>query len=145
MSIFTNFSKVAGNVEAAVVADFDSWWDGHVKPVLTTDIEPVLKKFLKQFGSQFGAQAVTAALGGVAALSTGTPFAVVTTSLATTLLNDATTDAGADATLDATQVLQTIQSALQVAKIANDVVTPSDQKTVDAIASAGQPAPAPSA
>jgi hypothetical protein len=121
---------------SAAEADFESAWE-KVKGIFIADVEPVLKTFIKQFDSQFGAQAITAALGAVATLTTGNiAFGEVATGLATTLYADAKADAATDASLDATQVLQTIQSALQVAKAVNGVVTPADQTAAAAIASA---------
>ena len=129
MSIFTNLET-----------DFDNFWNTKVKPFISADVEPILKTFIQQFDSVFGQQALTAALGAVATLSTGNvAFGTVATGLATTLFNDAKADAATDATLDATQVLQTVQSALQVAKAANSVVTPTDAATAAAIAT--PPAP----
>ncbi len=130
MSIFTNLET-----------DFDNFWNNHVKPFLTQDVEPILKTFVQQFDSQFGQQAITAALGAVGTLATGAGFGTVATGLATTLIGDAKADAKSDVTLDATQVLQTIQSALQVAKVANGVVTPADQTAAAAITQAPVAAP----
>lgn len=123
MSIFINLES-----------DFETFWANHVKPFLTNDVEPVLKTFVQQFDSVFGAQALTAALGAVASLSTGAAFGATAVGLATTLYTDAKSDASSTAELDATQILQTVQSALQVAKAANNVVTPADQTAVAAIA-----------
>lgn len=126
MSIFTNLET-----------DFEGFWANKVKPFLSADVEPVLKTFIQQFDSAFGQQALTAALGAVATLSTGNvAFGSVATGLATTLFNDAKADAATDASLDATQVLQTVQSALQVAKAANNVVTPADTTAIATIAAA---------
>src|ERR1700722_19826752 len=116
MSIFTNLES-----------DFDNFWDNTVKPFISNDVEPTLKAFVQQFDSAFGAQALTAALGAVASLSSGAAFGTVATGLATTLYTEAKADAASTAELDATQILQTVQSALQVAKAANNVVTPADQ------------------
>lgn len=127
MSIFKNLE-----------GDFESWWNGHFKPFLHEDVEPVLKTFIKQFESAFGQQAITAALGAVGSLATGASFGVVATGLATTLYADAKADAAHDATLDVTTVLQTIQSALQVAKAATGTVTAADTAAAATIA----PAPA---
>ena len=123
MSIFTNLET-----------DFDNFWDNTVKPFLSADVEPTLKAFVQQFDSAFGAQALTAALGAVATLATGGAFATVATGLATTLFADAKADATNTAELDATQILQTVQSALQVAKAAGNVVTPADAAAATAIA-----------
>jgi hypothetical protein len=122
MSIFTSLES-----------DFEGWWTNHVKPFLTNDVEPTLKAFMQQFESVFGQQALTAALGAVATLSGGAAFGTVATGLATTLYADAKADASNTAEVDATQILQTVQSALQVAKAANSVVTPSDQTAAAAI------------
>ena len=113
MSIFTSLET-----------DFDNFWDNHVKPFLTADVEPVLKSFVQQFDSVFGQQALTAALGAVASLALpGASFGAIATGLATTLFSDAKSDASTTAELDATQILQTVQSALQVAKAATNTVT----------------------
>ena len=131
MSIFTNLET-----------DFDNFWDNTVKPFIANDVEPTLKAFVQQFDSAFGAQALTAALGAVASLSTGAGFAGVATGLATTLFSDAKADATSTAEVDATQILQTVQSALQVAKAANNVVTPADTTAAAAIATPPAPAAA---
>lgn len=122
MSIFTNLE-----------ADFESFWANHVKPFLVADVEPTLKAFMQQFESEFGKQAITAALSATASLAGGAAFGTVATGLATTLYADAKADAAENATLDITQILQTVQSALQVAKVANGIVTPSDQAAAAAI------------
>lgn len=122
MSIFKNLET-----------DFQSFWDNTVKPFLSSDVEPVLKTFVQQFDSTFGEQALTAALAAVGTLATGGSFGAIATGLATTLVADAKTDAASDATLDVTTVLQTVQSALQVAKAANNVVTPADTQAAAAI------------
>ena len=119
MSIFTNLEN-----------DFEAFWTNHIRPFLHDDVEPLIKTFVQQFDSQFGQQAITAALGAVGSLATGSPFGVVAAGLATTLFEDAKKDAKENATLDAKQILQTIQSALQVAKVANGITTASDQVTV---------------
>jgi hypothetical protein len=122
MSIFTNLET-----------DFEGFWANHVKPFLTNDVEPILKGFIAQFDSQFGQQAITAALGAVATIPTA-GFAATAVSLATTLYTDAKADAATDATLTATQVLQTVQSALQVAKASSNTVTAADTTAAAAIA-----------
>lgn len=122
MSIFKNLES-----------DFETFWNNHVKPVVQDDIEPVLKSFIQQFDSVFGQQALTSALSAVAALETGSAFGAVATGLATTLFADAKADAANTAELDATTVLQTVQSALQVAKAANGITTPADQTAVASI------------
>lgn len=111
----------------SVEGDFSRLWDNHIKPFFTADVEPTLKLFIGQFQTQFGQQAITAALGSTAALAAGQPFGVIATGLAATLAADATADAETNATLDANTILQTVQSALQVAKVANGVQTPADQ------------------
>lgn len=126
MSIFTNLET-----------DFETFWANHVKPFLVADIEPTLKTFISQFESTFGQQAITAALGATAALTGGAAFGTVAAGLAATLAADATADAKTGAILDANTLLQTVQSALQVAKIANGVITPADQ-----VAAAALPVPA---
>ena len=128
MSIFTNLES-----------DFESWWTNHVKPVLTNDVEPVLKSFIQQFDSQFGQQAINPRHSGSCrcwptrqqAWASPPPRQQLATF---TLYTQAKADAASDATLDATQILQTVQSALQVAKAANNVVTPADQTAAAAIA-----------
>lgn len=122
MSIFTNLE-----------ADFEAFWAAHVKPFLTDEVEPILKTFVQQFDSKFGAQAITAALGAVAALADGEAFGTIATGLAATLFADAKNDASNTAELDATQLLQVVQSALQVAKAATNVVTPADQTAAASI------------
>lgn len=122
MSIFTALEK-----------DFEDFWNNHVKPFVHNDVEPALKKFVQQFDSKFGMQAITAALSAVAALETGSAFGATATSLATTLYKEATTDAASIGELDATEILQTVQAALQVAKTANNVITPADQTAAAAI------------
>lgn len=134
MSIFTNLE-----------ADFDNFWNNNVKPFITNDVEPVLKTFIQQFDSQFGQQAITAALGAVGTLATGANFGTVAAGLATTLYTDAKTDATSDATLTATQVLQTIQSALQVAKASTNTVTPADQAAAAALTAPAAPIATPTA
>jgi hypothetical protein len=133
MTIFTNLET-----------DFEGFWVNKVKPFLSADVEPVLKTFIQQFDSTFGQQALTAALAAIPALATGN-FGLIATGLATTLFNDAKTDAATDATLDATQVLQTIQSALQVAKAANNVVTPADTANAATVATPVTPLASPTA
>ena len=125
MSIFTNLE-----------ADFENFWATKIKPFLSKDVEPVLKTFIQQFDSKFGAQALAAALGAVATIETGGGFGVVATGLATTLFADAKADAASGAELTAAQVLQTVQSALQVAKAASGVTTTADQTAATAIAAA---------
>lgn len=115
MSIFKNLET-----------DFENFWNEKVKPVLTDDVEPVLKNFVKQFDSVFGAQAITAALAAVAEIPT-VGFGPTAINLATTLYVDAKKDAADTAELDSATILQTVQSALQVVKAANNVVTPADQ------------------
>lgn len=123
MSIFTN-----------IETDFENFWNNTVKPFLKADIEPTIKTFVKQFDSKFGAQAIEAALGAVSSLAIpGASFGTIAAGLATTLYADAKTDAANTAELDVTQILQTVQSALQVAKATSNVVTPADTATAASI------------
>ena len=128
MSIFTS-----------IEGDFDRFWANHMKPFLHDDVEPILKAFIRQFDSQFGKQAITAALEAVPEVAT-VGFAPTAVSLATTLYKDAVADAQTDAALTATQVLQTIQSALQVAKAVNGIVTPADQTAAASLTQPSAPA-----
>ncbi len=133
MSIFTN-----------IEGDFESYWEVHGKPFLDEEVEPELKKFISGFTTTFGKQALTAALGAVASLAVpGASFGGIATGLATTLLGDATADAKTGAIMDATQLLQTVQSALQVAKVANNITTPADAMAASKLAITGEPAPSP--
>lgn len=134
MSIFTNLES-----------DFEGFWANHVSPFLSADVEPALKSFIQTFDSQFGQQAITDALGAVASLATGAGFATVATGLATTLYTQAKADAGSDATITATGILQTVQSALQVAIVANNIVTPANVATALAIAAGPAPTATPTA
>lgn len=131
MSIFTRLET-----------DFENFWANHVKPFVSADVEPVLKTFIQQFDSVFGQQALTAALAAVGSLATGAAFGPVAVGLATTLYADAKADATNTAELDATQILQTVQSALQVAKAANGVVTASDTTAATTIAAPNSPSTA---
>jgi hypothetical protein len=123
MSIFTS-----------IEGDFERFWANHVQPFVSSDVEPALKSFISQFDSVFGQQALTAALGAVATLATGANFGTTAVGLATTLYKDAESDATTTAESQATQILQTVQSALQVAKAANNVITPADTTAVATIA-----------
>lgn len=134
MSIFTNLEQ-----------DFETFWANHVKPFLTSEVEPVLKSFVQQFDTIFGQQAITAALSAVASLGEGAGFGAVATDLATTLYNDAKTDAAKTAELDATQILLTVQSALQVAKSASNIITPADQTAAASISAAPAASSSPAA
>ena len=136
MSIFTT-------IEGDVETDFEAFW-ANVQGFFSADVAPAVKSFLQVFSTTFGQQALTAALATVGSLATGTTFTTAATGLATTLLGDAKTDAASEAELSATQMLQTIQSALQVAKVANNVVTPSDQQTAASLPIAAT-APTPAA
>lgn len=131
MSIFTNLET-----------DFDDFWNNTVKPFLHKDVEPVLKSFVQQFDSKFGQQAIAAALGAVESLAMpGAAFGSIATGLATTLFNDAKTDAETTAELNATQILQIVQSALQVAKMTNNIITPADAAAATSIETAPTPVP----
>jgi hypothetical protein len=123
MSIFANLET-----------DFENFWTNHMKPFLNDGVEPILKTFMQQFDSQFGQQAITDALAAVASLSTGAAFGPTAIALAATMFGQAKADAATNATLDAAQILQTIQSALQVAKAGNNITTPADQQAAQAIA-----------
>jgi hypothetical protein len=112
--------------------DFSAWWDNTVKPFISDDIEPALKTFLSQFDSQLGKQSLGIALEEVAALATGSPFSTVVLAVAGKLVDDAKTDAQADAGA----ALATIQSALQITKVATSTVATSDLATTTKIVGA---------
>ncbi|MCU1324995.1 MAG: hypothetical protein JWN34_365 [Bryobacterales bacterium] len=129
------------SIFADAEAEFAAIWDS-IKHVFHDDVKPAIETFLKQFSTEFGLQAVTAALAAVATLETGTPFGGVAVGLANTLIADAKADAASTALLDANQILQTVQSALQVAKVANSVQTPADKTAAATIAAPATDAPA---
>lgn len=132
MSIFT-----------IIEADFEAFWNEHLKPFLLEDAEPVLKIFVKQFSSVFGQQALAAAMGAVGDLVEGKGFGTVASDLATSLFNSAKQDAANEVNaIDINQILQTIQSALQVAKVANGIVAPGDTAIVAKISTANDNAAA---
>lgn len=125
MSIFKNLED-----------DFDAFWDEHVKPFLVDDVEPVLKNFVNQFTSKFGQQAITAAMAAVVSLAEpGAAFGQIAAGLASTLFADAKADAATQGELTAAQVLQIVQSALQVAKASTGTVTPADTTVAASITS----------
>lgn len=124
MSIFTSTE-----------AEFEEIWAG-IKHIFVDDVEPTLKLFFKQFAGQFGKQALDLALADVGKLATGESFAVVAIDAATTLYADAKADAKEDGALDAATILQTVQSAFAVAKVATATVAPSDTAAIPTIASA---------
>lgn len=131
MSIFKNLEE-----------DFENFWNNTGKPFLHDDIEPTLKAFVEQFNSQFGRQALAAALGAVEALAEpGAAFGSIAAGLATTLFNDAKATATSTAELDIKQILQTVQSALQVTKAANGIVTQTDAATAASIEGTTNPGP----
>lgn len=120
------------------VQDIETWWTTKIEPYLKKEAAgagALLKKFISQFDTQFGQQALTASIEAVGSIAAGAQFAPTAIGLATTLYNDAKADVKADATLDAAQVLQTVQSALQVAKAANGIVTTADATAAAQIAS----------
>ncbi len=127
MSIFTNTEK-----------EFEDIWDD-IKHIFVDDVEPVMKIFFNQFAGQFGKQALDLAMTDVVKLATGAPFAEVAIEAAATLYADAKADAKEDATLDAAKILQTIQSAFAVAKVATATVAPRDTTAVATIIAINTP------
>jgi hypothetical protein len=121
MSIFTDF--------------FSSAWS-RIKTVFKDDVEPTLEAFLKQFSSDEGHLILTTAIAAAPALATGN-FGVIAGQVLSTVVSQSE----ALAAQDVTKTLQQVQSALQIAKVANNVLTPGDQQI---IATATAPSAAPS-
>lgn len=108
---------------------FDAWWNSNAKPFLKDDVEPALKAFIKQFATPLGQQALSIALGLAASLATpGAAFGAIAAQAVPTLIKDAE----GDLAVAAQTGLQTMQSALQVAKVATGTITPNDVATAQA-------------
>lgn len=117
MSIFSNPEK-----------EFAKIWD-EIKSIFHADVQPFLEQFLKQFASADGKLILTDGIAAATALASGTSFGAVAATLVTDLLAKSQTLAAQDAL----QTLQQIQSALQIGKVVGNVVTPSDQKAIEAM------------
>ena len=110
MSIFTDtFAKI--------------WTD--ISGFFKEDVQPELKSFLTQFATDEGHLILTAAIAAAPALLTGN-FGVVAAQVVATVVSQSETLAAQDAT----KTLQQVQSALQVAKVAQNIQTPADVQIV---------------
>jgi hypothetical protein len=120
------------SIFSSIEQDFETIWDG-IKGAFSADVEPVLKGFFQQFASDDGKLILTDGIAAAGALATGASFATVGATLFTDLLAKSQTLAAQDAG----KVLLSVQSALQIGKVANGTLTVSDQAVV-----ATAPAPA---
>lgn len=110
MSIFSNPHKV-----------FDNLWD-EISHIFNDDAKPFVKMFFQQFASDEGRMILAKSIAAAPRLN-GEPFNTV----ATSVLADVTAASAVIAAQDATKTLLAIQSALQIAKVSDNIVTPSDQ------------------
>jgi hypothetical protein len=127
MSIFTSIEQ-----------DFEAIWDG-IKGAFNADVEPVLKSFFQQFASDDGKLILTDGIAAAAGLASGASFASIGAAMFTDLLAKSETIAAQDAG----KVLLTVQSALQIGKVAAGTLTASDHAIVATAAPAPAPAPEP--
>lgn len=114
MSIFTT-------IRDGVEYPFEQAWE-HIKPVFITDIEPVLKPFLQLFASHEGKLILTTAIGMAAGIATD-GFGSVTGAV----IKAVVAQSAIIAAQDAETTLKQVQSALQIAKVSQNITTPADQ------------------
>lgn len=119
MSIFTT-------VRDGVEYPFELAWD-HIKPVFVEDVAPALKSFLALFASDEGKFILQTALAAAPALLTGN-FGAISAAIVSDVIAGSVKIAAQDATI----TLQQVQSALQIAKVAQNIATPADQAIVAA-------------
>jgi hypothetical protein len=107
---------------------FSDLWD-NIKHFFSADVEPALKTFLEQFATGEGTIILNAAIAAAPELITGN-FAAVSAEVLATVVAQSKTLAAQDAKI----TLQQVQSALQVAKVAQSIQTPADAKIIEASA-----------
>lgn len=117
MSIFTDIRDDAEY-------PFEQAWE-KVRPIFVTDIEPVLKTSLSLFSSQEGKLILTTAIAYAPKLLSGS-FGAVVIEMFSVLVEQSI----ALAEQNTEQTIQQIQSALQLAKVSQNIMTPGDKDIV---------------
>lgn len=112
---------------------FKSIWT-HISSFFHDDIAPPMEAFLKQFSSDEGHLILTTALTVAPALVTGGFGAIAQEVLGTVISQSAVL-----AAQDITKTLQQVQSALQIAKVAQNITTPGDTQIITAATPAAAP------
>lgn len=107
---------------------FEQAWE-HIKPVVVDELAPSLKSFLLLFSTDEGKFILQTAIAYAPKLLEG-PFGAVAAEIASVVIAGSIAIAKQDASI----TLQQVQSALQIAKVAQNIQTPSDTALAASVA-----------
>lgn len=114
-------------VRDGVEYPFEYAWD-HIKPVIADELAPSLKAFLQLFSTDEGKFILQTGLAYAPKLLTE-PFGVVAAEVVSVVVAGSVAIAKQDGSI----TLQQIQSALQIAKVAQNIQTPADTAIISSV------------